>query len=252
MVRIADGGREAYLLGDAVHHPLQLNDTGISFLSDSDAEHALKTREELLDRLAGRDVVIGMDHFPGSSSSASPWARTDGPGPTPERCRSRSDRRVPRQRKHASSSCSSHPAHLSRRACRGGREREEKSPFRGSRSCSRSQTPIAARRRHRQLDRGASARGPWRRRSRPTGPRTSMVPARKARPARLVEVRTSPPCRSSRPARAPPASKGSTLRAPDGEDDCTSVRRALGLGWSSPRTQCWNGACGRAKLLSKR
>ncbi|MGA5552685.1 MBL fold metallo-hydrolase [Streptomyces pseudogriseolus] len=65
MVRIADGGREAYLLGDAVHHPLQLNDTGISFLSDSDAEHALKTREELLDRLAGRDVVIGMDHFPG-------------------------------------------------------------------------------------------------------------------------------------------------------------------------------------------
>ncbi|MGC2998274.1 hypothetical protein ACPF8X_07740 [Streptomyces sp. G35A] len=65
MVRIADGGREAYLLGDAVHHPLQLNDTGISFLSDTDAEHALKTREELLARLAGRDVVIGMDHFPG-------------------------------------------------------------------------------------------------------------------------------------------------------------------------------------------
>ncbi|WP_320778973.1 MBL fold metallo-hydrolase [Streptomyces sp. CRN 30] len=65
MVRIADGGQEAYLLGDAVHHPLQLNDTGISFLSDADAVHALKTREEILARLAGRDVAIGMDHFPG-------------------------------------------------------------------------------------------------------------------------------------------------------------------------------------------
>ncbi|MGW5617166.1 MBL fold metallo-hydrolase [Streptomyces sp. NPDC003877] len=65
IVRIADGGQEAYLLGDAVHHPLQLNDTGISFLSDADAEHALKTREEVLARLAGHDVAIGMDHFPG-------------------------------------------------------------------------------------------------------------------------------------------------------------------------------------------
>ncbi|POX63484.1 MBL fold metallo-hydrolase [Streptomyces sp. Ru62] len=64
IVRISDGGQEAYLLGDAVHHPLQLNDPRISFLSDADAEGALKSREELLARLTGSDAVIGMDHFP--------------------------------------------------------------------------------------------------------------------------------------------------------------------------------------------
>ncbi|MFC9285103.1 MBL fold metallo-hydrolase [Streptomyces sp. NPDC057052] len=67
IVRVTDGDQEVYLTGDAVHHPLQLNSTGISFLSDADAGHALKTREELLARLAGRDdVVVGTAHFPGS------------------------------------------------------------------------------------------------------------------------------------------------------------------------------------------
>ncbi|WP_210583376.1 MBL fold metallo-hydrolase [Streptomyces sp. GESEQ-35] len=64
-LRIASGGQEAYLLGDAVHHPLQLGDTGISFLMDADPEHALRTREELLARFAGTEVALGIDHFPG-------------------------------------------------------------------------------------------------------------------------------------------------------------------------------------------
>lgn len=59
-VRVASGGQEAHLLGDAVHDPLQLNDTGISF-----AAHALATREELFARFAGNDVAIGMNHLPG-------------------------------------------------------------------------------------------------------------------------------------------------------------------------------------------
>jgi glyoxylase-like metal-dependent hydrolase (beta-lactamase superfamily II) len=64
-VRVASGGEEVHLLGDAVHHALQLTDTGISFLTDVDAEHALQTREELFARVAGTDVAIGMAHRPG-------------------------------------------------------------------------------------------------------------------------------------------------------------------------------------------
>ncbi|MFJ4926660.1 MBL fold metallo-hydrolase [Streptomyces sp. NPDC088736] len=64
VVRITAGGQEVCLLGDAVHHPLQLDDTGISFLFDSDAAQALRTREELLVRLAEHDVAVGTAHFP--------------------------------------------------------------------------------------------------------------------------------------------------------------------------------------------
>ena len=55
----------SYLLGDVVHHPLQLNDQRISFLSEAEPERALRVREELLTALQGRNVSIGMAHFPG-------------------------------------------------------------------------------------------------------------------------------------------------------------------------------------------
>jgi glyoxylase-like metal-dependent hydrolase (beta-lactamase superfamily II) len=64
-VRITSGSEEVDLLGDAVHHALQLTDTGISFLTDVDAEHALQTREELFAQVAGTGVAIGMAHRPG-------------------------------------------------------------------------------------------------------------------------------------------------------------------------------------------
>jgi glyoxylase-like metal-dependent hydrolase (beta-lactamase superfamily II) len=64
-VRVTSDGEEADLLGDAVHHALQLTDTGISFLSDVDAEHALQTREDLFALVAGTEVAIGMAHHPG-------------------------------------------------------------------------------------------------------------------------------------------------------------------------------------------
>ncbi|MEU3248318.1 MULTISPECIES: hypothetical protein [unclassified Streptomyces] len=64
VVRITAGGQEACLLADAVHHPLRLNDTGISSLFDSDAAQALRAREELLARLAEHGVAVGTAHFP--------------------------------------------------------------------------------------------------------------------------------------------------------------------------------------------
>ncbi|WP_283135242.1 MBL fold metallo-hydrolase [Rhizohabitans arisaemae] len=65
VVSASSGGEGVYLLGDAVHHPLQLNDQGISFLSEEEPEHALRAREELFAALEGREVSIGMTHFPG-------------------------------------------------------------------------------------------------------------------------------------------------------------------------------------------
>jgi glyoxylase-like metal-dependent hydrolase (beta-lactamase superfamily II) len=65
VVSVSSNGEAAYLLGDAVHHPLQLNDKGISFLSETEPERALRAREELLTALQGRNVSIGMTHFPG-------------------------------------------------------------------------------------------------------------------------------------------------------------------------------------------
>lgn len=65
VVSVSSGGQSAYLLGDAVHHPLQLSDKGISFLSETEPEHALRAREELFAALEGREVSIGMSHFPG-------------------------------------------------------------------------------------------------------------------------------------------------------------------------------------------
>jgi glyoxylase-like metal-dependent hydrolase (beta-lactamase superfamily II) len=65
VVRVSCHGETAYLLGDVVHHPLQLNDRGISFLSEAEPERALRAREELLTAMQGRNVSIGMTHFPG-------------------------------------------------------------------------------------------------------------------------------------------------------------------------------------------
>ncbi|GGT24888.1 MULTISPECIES: MBL fold metallo-hydrolase [Streptomyces] len=66
VVRVTGGDQEVYLTGDAVHHPLQLDSTAISFLTDVDPEHTLRTRQELLARIAGRtDAAVGTAHFPG-------------------------------------------------------------------------------------------------------------------------------------------------------------------------------------------
>jgi glyoxylase-like metal-dependent hydrolase (beta-lactamase superfamily II) len=63
---VDSGGERAYLLGDVVQHPLQLNDSSISFLTDGDAAEASHTRAALLGRLEQEQAAIGMDHFPES------------------------------------------------------------------------------------------------------------------------------------------------------------------------------------------
>ena len=65
VLSIESQGQVAYLLGDAVHHPLQLTEDGITFLSDADAASASETRERLFADLAAKGAVIGADHFPG-------------------------------------------------------------------------------------------------------------------------------------------------------------------------------------------
>jgi glyoxylase-like metal-dependent hydrolase (beta-lactamase superfamily II) len=64
-VRVYSQGADAYVLGDAVQHPLQLADDGISFLSDADADAALATRENLFRTLETQGSPAGMQHFPG-------------------------------------------------------------------------------------------------------------------------------------------------------------------------------------------
>lgn len=65
VVEVRSAGESAYLLGDAVHHPLQLNDDTISFISEDEPERALAAREALFGLLQGHDISIGMTHFPG-------------------------------------------------------------------------------------------------------------------------------------------------------------------------------------------
>lgn len=63
-LRVGANNREVVLSGDAIQHPLQLNDQGIAFLSDADRQEALATREQLLGELAG-GAAVGANHFPG-------------------------------------------------------------------------------------------------------------------------------------------------------------------------------------------
>ncbi|RPE40716.1 metallo-beta-lactamase superfamily protein [Streptomyces sp. Ag109_O5-1] len=88
ILKIASEGQEAYLLGDAVQHPLQLTDPGITFLSDADAQRASQTRQKIFTELEGRDVAIGMDHFPGlefqhiTAGTPRSWTTCTGPSRT--------------------------------------------------------------------------------------------------------------------------------------------------------------------------
>jgi glyoxylase-like metal-dependent hydrolase (beta-lactamase superfamily II) len=65
IVTVSSNGEEVFLLGDAVHHPLQLTDKNISFLLETSPDHALRTREELFATLEGRDIAVSMAHIPG-------------------------------------------------------------------------------------------------------------------------------------------------------------------------------------------
>jgi glyoxylase-like metal-dependent hydrolase (beta-lactamase superfamily II) len=64
VVIVSSPSERLYLLGDVVQHPLQLDDSSISFLTDADAAQAASGRADLLRRIEVEAAAVGMDHFP--------------------------------------------------------------------------------------------------------------------------------------------------------------------------------------------
>lgn len=63
-VALSGGGREALLCGDALHHAIQLVETGWSTNFDSDGDLARTTRRALLERYADSGTVVFTAHLP--------------------------------------------------------------------------------------------------------------------------------------------------------------------------------------------
>ena len=61
---IASGGERAILVGDAIAHPAQVEHPDWGFAFDFDSETALRTRNQLLDRIEAEGLVVSACHFP--------------------------------------------------------------------------------------------------------------------------------------------------------------------------------------------
>lgn len=64
-VVLSSGDERAFLLGDAVTCPVQLQETEWEAMSDVDPKLAIRTREALWKELEGADVDVVAAHFPG-------------------------------------------------------------------------------------------------------------------------------------------------------------------------------------------
>ena len=62
-VRISSGGEDALITGDCIHHPCQMTRTDWCSSADSDQAQGRETRESLLERMAGTDVLMIGTHF---------------------------------------------------------------------------------------------------------------------------------------------------------------------------------------------
>ena len=62
-VRISSGGGDALITGDCIHHPCQMTRTDWCSSADSDQAQGRDTRESLLERMAGTDVLVIGTHF---------------------------------------------------------------------------------------------------------------------------------------------------------------------------------------------
>lgn len=62
-VRISSGGENALITGDCIHHPCQMARSDWSSSADFDAGQARTTRDALLARYAGDDVLVIGTHF---------------------------------------------------------------------------------------------------------------------------------------------------------------------------------------------
>lgn len=62
---VSSGEERAFLLGDAVECPLQLEEPDFYAMSDVDPKLAARTRELLWSELEGTNALVGAAHFPG-------------------------------------------------------------------------------------------------------------------------------------------------------------------------------------------
>jgi len=62
---LSSGDERAYLLGDAVECPLQLEEPDFAIISDMDRDLASRTREAMWRELEGTPGLVGAAHFPG-------------------------------------------------------------------------------------------------------------------------------------------------------------------------------------------
>ncbi|MBF6061227.1 MBL fold metallo-hydrolase [Nocardia terpenica] len=63
-VQVGDGGAEALITGDCVHHPIQLAHPDIVSCIDIDPARAVATRHALLESLADTETLLLGSHFP--------------------------------------------------------------------------------------------------------------------------------------------------------------------------------------------
>ena len=64
-VVLSSGQDRAYILGDAIECPLQIEEPDIHVISDIDVALAARTRDALLREIESSDAVVGASHFPG-------------------------------------------------------------------------------------------------------------------------------------------------------------------------------------------
>ncbi len=76
-VRIADGGEEALITGDCIHHPCQMARTDWCSSADFDQAQGRATREGLLERTAETDVLVIGTHF---ATPTAGYVKRDGEG----------------------------------------------------------------------------------------------------------------------------------------------------------------------------
>jgi glyoxylase-like metal-dependent hydrolase (beta-lactamase superfamily II) len=64
-VVVSSGDQRAFLLGDAVFCPMQIEDSGWSAMSDVDPKMSARSREAMYSELEGTNDVAAASHFPG-------------------------------------------------------------------------------------------------------------------------------------------------------------------------------------------
>ncbi|WP_025897936.1 MBL fold metallo-hydrolase [Sneathiella glossodoripedis] len=62
-VRISSEGKEAFITGDALHHPCQMARLDWAASADADPEQARQTRRDMLSSLADSDTLVFGTHF---------------------------------------------------------------------------------------------------------------------------------------------------------------------------------------------